>query len=240
MAIQTKLFCGNCGTSIEHEGDKFCRSCGTAVTNAAVLANGVPERVWPTGSIGANAVERPEYLGPIPVEMNPASEEFRESHHPYNVVPVGFTKRLFASLVDLMFAAWIIAGQSMAPDIWVWNNEGRSAADVGLWALVMIVPWLLYAGVQAWWVARRGQTIGKRALHIRVADHDTGKPVAPVRNLTREMVKLMMFPGIGWVAQLYVIAKSPTHEGIHDRSVGTYVIAAPRPPKRVRKPKRRK
>jgi uncharacterized RDD family membrane protein YckC len=172
--------------------------------------------------------------------MNPATEEFRETHHPFNVVPVKFSKRLAASAIDLIFAVWIVAGQSMAPDWWVWNNEERSFSGVGLWSLTMVVPWIAYASVQLLWVARRGQTIGKRAMRIRVGDHDTGKPVAPVRNLTREMVKLMMFPVVGWVAQLFVIAKSPTHEGIHDRSVGTYVVAAPRPPKRIRKPKRRK
>ncbi|MDA0799402.1 MAG: RDD family protein [Chloroflexi bacterium] len=239
MATQTQLFCGNCGTSIEHDGDKFCRSCGTVVTAANVSATGVPERVWPTGSVGATTVDRPDYLGPAPVEANPATAEFRDSNNSLSIIPAAFSKRLGASVIDLIFAVWIVIGQFMAPEWWVWNNEERTYSEIGLWALTMVVPWVAYATLQTTWVARRGQTIGKRATRIRVADHDTGNPVAPVRNLTREMVKLMMFPGIGWVAQLFMIAKSPTHEGIHDRSVGTYVVAAPRPPKRIRKSKRK-
>ena len=227
MAIQPQRLCTNCGTAAEHDADRFCRDCGTPLPPVDVAG----ERVWPTGANTAQAVERPAYLGPVPSEANPASEEYRDTPAPVAVVPVAFPTRLAASAIDLMLAATIIVAQSMASEWWVWNNEDLASANVGRWILTIVAPWAAYAGLQLFWVAKRGQTIGKRATRISVVDRDTGLPVDPVRNVAREMIKLMMFPVVGWVAQLFLIARSPTQEGIHDRSVGTLVVKAPRPPK---------
>lgn len=114
----------------------------------------------------------------------------------------------------------------------------RVRAAIARWALFIVWPWIGYGALQLYWVGKRSQTIGQRAMRIRVADHDTGESVAPVRSLTREMVKLVLFPVVGWVVQLFFIARSPSHEGVHDHSVGTLVVKVPRPPKRSRRQKR--
>ena len=238
MATQTQALCATCSTTINAEEDKFCRNCGnlTPLGERDVASRG--GRQWPTSANTAQAIARPEFRGPAPSEESPASAEFQSVEISHEVVSAAFRPRLAASMIDLLLAGLIMAMQSLAADWWIWNNEDPSAAGIARWALFMLWPWIGFGALQLYGVAMMGQTMGKRLVRIRVVDEDTGEPVEAVRNLTREMVKLMLFPVIGWAVQLYLIAKSPTHEGVHDRLVGTLVVKMPRRARRSRRQKR--
>lgn len=75
----------------------------------------------------------------------------------------------------------------------------------------------------------RGQSLGKMALRIRVADATTGDPVGPSRAALRRLVYMLLFslfaiPGI-------VNALSPLwdkrRQAWHDKAVGSVVVVVP-------------
>ena len=98
----------------------------------------------------------------------------------------------------------------------------------------ILVLTLVQAVYEITFVARDGQTLGKRWLGLRVADRDTGEvPTlnqAALRFAVPEIstVAQLTSDGLGGLVLLVVflpILKGPLHRGIHDHAAGTIVTA---------------
>lgn len=97
----------------------------------------------------------------------------------------------------------------------------------GTWALFgLLVLAALVASVAhvARGEGRRGQTLGARALGIRVVDADTGEPIGPGRAVARWLARLVSvlacFVGFLWMLG------DPDRQTWHDKLVHSVVVAA--------------
>lgn len=93
-----------------------------------------------------------------------------------------------------------------------------------LWALISIAGLAaatLYYGMLE---GRTGQTVGKRALGLKVVDTHTGAPIGVGRAIGRYFAKIISaipcFLGYFWMLW------DPNKQTWHDKIVGSYVIAA--------------
>ncbi|RJS13821.1 RDD family protein [Corallococcus sp. H22C18031201] len=130
--------------------------------------------------------------------------------------------RLLASLIDLV-ACWtpsLIASALLLP--LVARTDGDWAA---FQARVFWPPMLLVWAAQAWLVHRRGQSLGKRVVGIRLVRED-GQAVA----LWRVILLRNMLPGVLgamcgplWLVDALLIY-SRERRCIHDRLAGTLVV----------------
>ena len=87
-------------------------------------------------------------------------------------------QRFWASMVDLAIA---IGAMWLASLVTPWNPW----ADRGLWAPDVLTPaagFALFAALHGWLLARRGQTIGKALLGVRIVRSD-GTPASLARLL---------------------------------------------------------
>jgi uncharacterized RDD family membrane protein YckC len=92
-----------------------------------------------------------------------------------------------------------------------------------LWALITIAGLatsILYYGLME---GRTGQTVGKRALAVRVLDARTGTPIGVGRAIGRHFAKILSaIPcGLGYFWMLW----DPQKQTWHDKIVGSYVVA---------------
>jgi uncharacterized RDD family membrane protein YckC len=91
---------------------------------------------------------------------------------------------------------------------------------LGLGIILWIVIPLLYFGYMEG--APSGQTVGKRALNIRVVDFDTAGPIgvgrAMLRTLARILSGLILYLGYLWMLW------DPQQQTWHDKLVGTTVV----------------
>ena len=104
--------------------------------------------------------------------------------------------RLGAVLLDLLAAL-----ASAIPGLLVMSGGTNNDDLIALGALLLFVGWFGVAGYQIYLLVQRGQTIGKRALGIRIVDHQT----EDVPNWLRVVFVRQMLPGligaipyIGW------------------------------------------
>ncbi|MBU8900782.1 RDD family protein [Corallococcus sp. M34] len=130
--------------------------------------------------------------------------------------------RLLASLIDLA-VCWtpsLIASALLLPLFA--QTEGDWAA---LQARVFWPPMFLVWAGQAWLVHRRGQSLGKRAVGIRLVRED-GQAVALWRViLLRNMLPCVLGAMCGplWLVDVLFVY-SPERRCIHDRLAGTLVV----------------
>lgn len=95
--------------------------------------------------------------------------------------------RLGAVLLDLVAAI-----AAMTPGLLVIAGSGYNDDLLGLAGLLFFVGWFGVAGYQLYLLVQRGQTIGKRALGIRIVDHQTDD----VPNWLRVVFVRQMLPGL--------------------------------------------
>ncbi len=103
------------------------------------------------------------------------------------------------------------------PSVW-------TGPAIGGWILVVaILPFMYEAFQLAMW----GQTLGKRALGLRVLT-ETGEAMTPAQAIARAAVNNVVYLfgcGIGTVmAYLWAIWDEPLHQSLHDRLAGTVVV----------------
>jgi len=87
--------------------------------------------------------------------------------------------------------------------------------------LIGIVVAIFYYGLTE---GRTGQTIGKRALGIKVLDSRTGVPIGAGRAIGRYFAKFLsgFLCGLGYLWMLW----DPYKQTWHDKIVGSYVVTA--------------
>ncbi len=99
--------------------------------------------------------------------------------------------------------------------------SGSTRALAGLIVLLGIAAAVLYYGLLE---GRTGQTIGKRALGVKVLDSRTGVPIGTGRAIGRYFAKfLSAIPcGLGYFWMLW----DPAKQTWHDKIVRSYVVTA--------------
>ena len=130
----------------------------------------------------------------------------------------GFGQRLLARVVDGLIL--------LAPNLLLYAALDGFAAVAAIGALD-----LLYEIPQ---LARWGQTVGKRALGIRVVTVDGGLPPTPAQAFVRVVVPQVLFfspsdtiaaVGPFWALAVYLpVFFEPMRRGLHDRAAGTRVV----------------
>jgi uncharacterized RDD family membrane protein YckC len=97
---------------------------------------------------------------------------------------------------------------------------------LGVFAVVLVMTFVINYVYDVEMMFRSGQTIGKRVMRIRVL------PVDPGRTLTRAMafkryavtVASAFVPGLGWVDGLWQLWDKPWRQCLHDKFAQTLVI----------------
>jgi uncharacterized RDD family membrane protein YckC len=129
-----------------------------------------------------------------------------------------FGQRLLARLLDGLIL--------LAPLLVLALVLGRAGSLVGL---------LVTAAYEITYIARDGQTIGKRVLGIRVVDVETGA----VPTMEQAARRWAILGGLAWVLSVFVpllgflfdvlvvvmVVRPPLHRGPHDLFAGTIVTA---------------
>lgn len=146
----------------------------------------------------------------------------------------GFWERLIASIIDglifvvpaivMFIIAYAIGGTELKPCIDYQDGQRQyglcdvpTDTTVGLWFLVVLgltVGTLVYEAVLTG--GPSGQTIGKRAMGIRVIDFDTGGPIGKGRAVGRALFR-SFFSGfflLGYLWMLWDREKQTWHDKI--------------------------
>jgi uncharacterized RDD family membrane protein YckC len=120
----------------------------------------------------------------------------------------GFWRRFAAMLIDgvLISAATALI---VATD----------ASDVVAAIAAVVVAWAYWVGLEG---GSRGQTLGKMALGIRVADKDTGGPIGYGRAFVRRIVAIVSAVVI-YIGYLWMLW-DPEKQTWHDKAVNAVVV----------------
>jgi uncharacterized RDD family membrane protein YckC len=106
----------------------------------------------------------------------------------------------------------------ISPFAWVWDED---VAVSNVLAAVGLAGWVAYKTVQDG--SARGQTLGKRALGIRVVDLRTGGPIGRPRAAVRALllVALLFLCLIFLIVELF---RRDPQQLLHDRAVGSIIV----------------
>lgn len=131
---------------------------------------------------------------------------------------VRFVARV-ADVVLILLPTWLIG----VPLLLGWVGDSGTTVVV-----VFALGWAVVVGYEAWLTAATGQTVGKRAVGIRVVDVESGAP--PGRNASLLRAALppilgILIPAFGWVIPYLWAVWDPHRRGLHDRLARTRVVA---------------
>lgn len=138
----------------------------------------------------------------------------------------GFGSRLVASLIDgiLVFGVLYLVGLAGGHNYFEGSSSDTGASfrfsATGIWALVwFVVPVAYYAVLEG---SQSGQTFGKKAMKIRVADFNGGGPIGFGRGLLRYVGRLAssFVCGLGYLWMLW----DPEKQTWHDKIATTVVV----------------
>jgi uncharacterized RDD family membrane protein YckC len=126
--------------------------------------------------------------------------------------------RLLARTIDVLLLVAAVLGLLAVAG--VYPNDPSAIVPGAVWLAV------LSAAYEVTLVATRGQTLGKIALHIRIAALPDGNVPGFGRSLLRWAVPVVMnvVPFAGLLAYLPIIF-DPVRQGIHDKVAGTVVVS---------------
>lgn len=137
-------------------------------------------------------------------------------------MPAGPGVRATARVVDIvlvMLPAWLL----LAPLLLIVLPSARTTTF-----LAAALAWAVVVGYEAWFTTATGQTIGKRALGIRVVVAGGGEPPTLGSSLTRAAFPVLLgIPtlGIGWLVPYLWALWDRDRRGLHDRVAGTEVVS---------------
>lgn len=129
--------------------------------------------------------------------------------------------RATARIVDVvlvMLPAWLV----LAPLLLVVLPSARTTTFV-----TAVVASAVVVGYEAWFTTVSGQTIGKRALGIRVVVLGGTEPPGLGASVVRAALPVLMGVatfGVGWLVPYLWAIWDRDRRGLHDRVAGTEVI----------------
>lgn len=112
------------------------------------------------------------------------------------------------------------------------DEPGSHGKDEGVWSGPAVFGWILVIAIlpfayEALQLALWGQTLGKRAMGLRVLS-ESGEPMRPAQAVGRAAVNNVLYLfgcGVGTLmAYLWAIWDQPLHQALHDRLSGTVVV----------------
>lgn len=127
-----------------------------------------------------------------------------------------------ADIVLVMAPAWLV----VVPLVLGVVGPGASAVVAGA------VGWAITVGYETHLTRVSGQTIGKRALGIRVVEIATGRPPSFGASLARAGLPPLLgllTGGIGWIVPYVWAIWAPERRGLHDRLARTRVLQLAEP-----------
>ena len=194
---------------------------------------------YPVGGFPANPAALGGYPGVIPSAGYPIGT-FPPPGYPAGGFPPGYNpwlgayarpqyastgRRLVSYIIDIIVFQFIwqpiqiilsaIVGTSVSPT----NFGGAMAASIATFVLYVVVYGLYVAGQEGAW----GQTLGKRALGIKVVKED-GSPIDYDSALIRYIFLFLAPLGFFGIVTLCTIAFSEKKQRIGDRAAGTFVV----------------
>jgi uncharacterized RDD family membrane protein YckC len=98
------------------------------------------------------------------------------------------------------------------------------AVAVALWGIALLVGCFYHATM----TGSSGQTVGKRALGIKVIDATTGGPIGFGRAFGRALIQGLtgLFCGIFWLLDHLWPLWDERKQALHDKAIGSVVVAA--------------
>lgn len=123
-----------------------------------------------------------------------------------------------ADVVLVMVPAFLL----LAPLLLVVLPNARTATFA-----TAVAAWAVVIGYEAWFTTTSGQTIGKRALGIRVVAMGTDRPPPLGPSLTRAAMPPLLglaTLGVGWVFPYLWALWDRDGRGLHDTFAGTEVV----------------
>ncbi len=172
--------------------------------------------------------------GYAPTPLGPGGQPFAE-----------FGDRLLAYLLDYLILTALTIVPSLAAFIALfvaWFNEIRSATATGAqpnpgpFFLGMLGVMALIFGLQfgvtylyfVTYQLRRGQTVGKRVLKLRIVDAQTGAPMGLTAARKRWIISLLMaFVSIAHLLDDLWMLWDPQKQTLHDKVAATVVVKVP-------------
>ena len=175
----------------------------------------------------------PSGYAPPPASGYGAAPGSYQAPHPYGATTGGpvaeglasFGQRVGATVIDgfilwvVMVVGFLIVGATVPEP----SLEGGSPGPSGFGALLMMITYLLPPAYFVVMEGRpEGQTLGKRAMGIRVVRKTNGAPLgyglAVGRYLARFADAITLGLGLLWAAW------DPQHQTFHDKIAGTLVV----------------
>lgn len=159
-------------------------------------------------------------------ERGAAAPSFRPAHL------ASRTSRLGAAIIDGLCLAVIVAPLGIAYVMLTPEEQppNYSASDYGTAIAIVATLGLPLATYQLVQLHRRGQTLGKKLLRIRIV-RSSGEPVSLVRVLALRgapFFALSLIPAVGRLASLLdaLAIFQPSHRCLHDLVADTIVVEA--------------
>lgn len=141
--------------------------------------------------------------------------------------PAARSSRLGAAVIDLLAGALAVL-----PGGVISASAGYSDAQLALGGFLVIAGGLAMAGYQIYLLVQRGQSVGKKAVGIRIVDHNSGQIPDWVRLVfLRQGVPGLVsaIPYVGWILVLIDILFITRNDRrcLHDHLAGTIVCTGP-------------
>lgn len=139
------------------------------------------------------------------------------------VAGIGYRSLAYLIDVTLILSFWVIlyflyalTGPDVLKVIGGMSTFARVAATLG----VFFFQWIYWTAAEVLW---RGQTPGKRLLHIRVVRTD-GSPIGVFESAVRNLLRVIDFLPFAYGIGLIVMLIDPKHRRLGDFAAGTIAI----------------
>jgi uncharacterized RDD family membrane protein YckC len=183
----------------------FCKRCGNYAADGAQSCPACSANLVDSGHsslIGAPAVKPPP--SPSSISATTVAMFGNES------LSAGHLQRVLALLIDGLIQGMIVAG-GVAGLIFVGGTSGL---------LILGLAGLASMAYEPYFIAAKGATPGKSAMHLRVVNKDGG-PIGAGQSIARFLVKFVLN---NCFIPLFVPLFSARHQGVHDMITSTYVV----------------
>ena len=175
----------------------------------------------------------PSVYSPTPAPMQYAAPQYAGPQPTY----AGFWIRVVARLIDglllgipfgVLFVVFAVVGGVFANSTTSTTsttdaqNTAAAAAFGGGFLLLYVIFLVVQVGYWIYFWGSSGQTLGMRALHLRVVDADTGGPIGYARATVRFLMSIVNSWAcyIGWIW----VAFDPRKQGWHDKVANSVVL----------------